>query len=366
MKKLCAIAIIGLFLGVALLPVYTARNLEMDSVKYTSSISSNGWNFNNETGRWKIEFPAIPLNESIIITSERLIRTKTALAFMTNYSFADYYHYDEQTGNEYRYESHGYVEVSEDNKTWKTITEYIDKTPYDYKDIYLLHFQRYQNLYFRFTVIGEGDSYFSSDPGGNWSIWDIDVIGNTHGNPPISRVTFFSTNHWVNTVIEAYDKESWVKEIHYVDNGNETVVPGDHAGFRAPEYGNHKLSIWAIDSTNDEETPQIYYKYAYSYPEVKITFPTPGIYIFGKKVLDSDKLIMIGSFNISAECSEHSIVFTVRFYLDGQLINEDTEPPYKTYCGLRHIGTGEIRVVLEDFQMNFADDYLDIIYYNLF
>ena len=101
MKKLLIIGIIGLFLSVSLIPVYTARNLEINSLSTSSSISSNGWEFDNDTGGWKIEFPAIPLNESIIISSEYIWKIQTALSFMTNYSFVHYYQYDELTGNEY-------------------------------------------------------------------------------------------------------------------------------------------------------------------------------------------------------------------------------------------------------------------------
>jgi hypothetical protein len=40
---------------------------------------------------------------------------------INNFTFANYFHIDENTGEKYSYKAYGYVQVSEDNKTWKTI-----------------------------------------------------------------------------------------------------------------------------------------------------------------------------------------------------------------------------------------------------
>jgi plastocyanin len=174
----------------------------------------------------------------------------------------------------------------------------------------------------------------------------------------------------VNIKITAEDSQSGVKEIHYVLDGTEFVVPGDTAEFTVTGSGEHTLSYWAVDTMGNAGAPQTVMPFKIdsgAKPTVDITAPEPGIYIFGKKLLSSTNTFIIGAFTVEADAEdEDSGIYKVAFYLDDELLGEDTEAPFSQYVSVRHMGAGTIKVVAEDFAQNIAEDELDLKYYKFF
>lgn len=71
---------------------------------------------------------------------------------------------------------------------------------------------------------------------------------------------YFDGDHiktWTPITLTASDNPSGagIKEIHYVINGAETIVPGDTVTFTFQEVCNHTLEFWAVDNMGNEELP---------------------------------------------------------------------------------------------------------------
>jgi hypothetical protein len=65
-------------------------------------------------------------------------------------------------------------------------------------------------------------------------------------------------NEWyvsnVDVTLTASDETSGVREIHYIiDDGEETVVPGESAFFTITEDGEHTVTFWAVDNAGNKE-----------------------------------------------------------------------------------------------------------------
>jgi hypothetical protein len=224
-------------------------------------------------------------------------------------------------------------------------------------DWVLMHFINYYYVYY--------DGFFCVE--------DMFITGKKDNNPPVSTIQMSGTMAdagWystpVNVKITATD-DNCVKEIHYILDGTETVVAGDEATFTISSNGAHTLSFWAVDCVGNVESPNTVPTFridAGSPPDVTITAPEPGLYLFGNKLLSSSKVFIIGAFTIEAAATDaESGVYRVQFYLDNDIISEDTETPFSAYCAQKHMGAGTIKVVAEDFSGNTAEDTLDVTYY---
>ncbi len=71
------------------------------------------------------------------------------------------------------------------------------------------------------------------------------IHGNGSGNTYI--------NHAV-ILLKASDAMSGVKEIHYIINGSETVVPNANATINLNQVGTYTIQYWAIDNAGNQET----------------------------------------------------------------------------------------------------------------
>ena len=365
-KKLLAVGIILLFTGVAVGQSITANLPNKSSI---SQKLSNDWIYNEDTDTYSIEFSGL-LNESFVksFSIAHLYQYKVAVIFSHEYSFP---HYDD---GEHVYDSKGYVEVSYDSgETWKVLAVFEGNTSQSVRDFYIT--LTTHSLWVKFTVEGIGDS-FTSEQGGYWRVRNIDLIGDTGGTPPYSWVLVQGPCVWtywhsfpIHLTIGANDGESGVREIHYVLNRQETVTPGDTISFIISTNGIHHLAFWAVDNCGNEEIPNIIPPFGLDReaPHIDIKSPETGLYIFGNKIpLSIDKIIIVGGFNIEATAYDNvSGVYRVRFYLDGDCINTATEESYSRYCGIRHWGKGTIKVIIQDFAGNCAEDSLDVFYYNL-
>ena len=267
----------------------------------------------------------------------------------------------------------GYVQISADGGVnWYTL-DYLHDTGSG-TGTYDLTFWAGNDILIRFLVDGRHAALAGYMPTEwNWCVWDAKIVGKRDTTPPMTEIAMSGTvteagwySSVVNVVITAVD-DAAMGEIHYILDGHETVVSGDKATFTVSENGAHNIEYWGVDATGNVETHHTVPTFRIDSgapPTVAITAPEPGLYLFGNKLLSSSKVFIIGAFNIEATASDaESGVYRVQFYLDGDLISEDTEVPFSAYCAQKHMGAGTIKVVAEDFSGNTADDTLDITYY---
>jgi hypothetical protein len=209
----------------------------------------------------------------------------------------------------------------------------------------------------------------------HWCVRDLLITGKQDHQGPMSSITMTGTmtdagwySSSVQATITATDLGgSGIKEIHYILDGQEKVVAGDIATFTISGNGAHNIEFWAVDNVGNVEPHHVVPTFRIdmgSAPSVAITAPEPGLYLFGNKILSLSKVFIIGAFTIEATASDaESGVYKVTFYLDDDVIADDTTTPYSAYCAQKHMGEGTIKVVAEDFAGNTAEDTLDITYY---
>jgi plastocyanin len=289
-----------------------------------------------------------------------------------NYSAADlwqYYGCDITSATE---TAMGFLEISIDGgDTWQILDTFTGTSNGDVTDTYDITPWAGNDILIRFRVEGNDDS--TDDRW--WCINDAFIAGKTDESAPVSSATMSGTmkeSGWYTTgvkvTITATDVGVGMGEIHYILDGSETVVSGDTAEFTVSGNGEHNIEFWAVDAMGNEETPHntipTFRIDMGSAPSVQITAPEPGLYLFGNKLLSASKVIIIGAFTVEATASDaESGIYRVQFFLDGDLISEDTEIPFSAYVAEKHMGAGTIKVVAEDFAQNTAEDTLDITYY---
>jgi len=159
-------------------------------------------------------------------------------------------------------------------------------------------------------------------------------------------------------------------EIHYLRDGKETVVPGDIAKFAVTRTGGHNIEYWGVDAAGNEEIPHNSVEFrivCYDGPFVYITFPWPGLYLFGNLILSFDKVFIIGSFPIEADVYDYfNEITNIEFYLDDTLVGTASTPPYSAYCTIKHFGAGKIKAKGIVDENSWVYDILDITYYKFF
>jgi hypothetical protein len=266
----------------------------------------------------------------------------------------------------------GYLEISTDGgDSWHALDMYTGTSGGDITDTYDITPFVGNDILVRFRVEGNDDSTDDRF----WCINDIMIAGKTDETAPSSSATMSGTmkeSGWYTTnvkvTITAEDIGAGMGEIHYIVDGSESVVAGDVAEFTVSGNGEHNIEFWAVDAMGNEETPHntipTFRIDSGAAPSVSITAPEPGLYLFGNKLLSASKVIIIGAFTVEATASDaESGIYRVQFYLDGDLVSEDTEVPFSAYIAEKHMGAGTIKVVAEDFAQNTAEDTLDITYY---
>jgi hypothetical protein len=277
------------------------------------------------------------------------------------------------------FDEHGFqadIEISADGgSTWYLLDTFFNETAIETLVFDITPWAGNEIL-IKFTVhwVGNpGNAPFAVFP--SWfCIDDAWIAGKQDNTAPVSTVTMSGTmkeSGWYTTAVQvsisATDVGAGMGEIHYIVDGSETVVAGDQATFTVSGNGEHNIEFWAVDSMGNEEVHHTIPAFRIdsgSPPSVAITAPEPGLYLFGNKLLSASKVIIIGAFTVEATASDaESGIYRVQFYLDGDLISEDTEVPFSAYVAEKHMGAGTIRVVAEDYAQNTAEDTLDITYY---
>jgi plastocyanin len=298
------------------------------------------------------------IEDALVWTTEIMDAYEAYLTFETMFDFDG--------------DAEGRVQISSDGgATWYTLALYTDGHTNDGMGWFTEHFDISAHagnpILVRFIYENHGTF-------GYWCIKELQITGKKDTTAPTSDIQMTGTmkeSGWYSTpvsiTITAEDEGSGVKEIHYKLDGVETVVAGDTATFTVSGDGEHNIEFWAVDFTGNEGehfTIPTFRIDSGSAPTVAITAPEPGLYLFGNKILSASKVIIIGAFTIEATASDaESGIYRVQFYLDGDIIAEDTEAPFSTYCAEKHMGAGTIKVVAEDFAQNTAEDTLDITYY---
>jgi hypothetical protein len=318
----------------------------------------------------------VPLmNDGLIWTTEIMDCYKAFLQFETDYVIDDFRTVGLKLGNYEVSTARCFVEIS-DGTNWWTLDVF------DFDDMYSgvtggfvqkdydISFLAGKAIQVRFRV--NTDAQFAGI--NNYiCIRDVHITGKQDHTAPTSSITMTGTmkdSGWYNTAVRVKITASdniAMGEIHYILDGVETVIAGDTAEFTVSGNGQHTLEFWAVDAMGNEEGHHIVPPFRIdsgSAPTVAITAPEPGLYLFGNKILSASKVIIIGAFTIEATASDaESGIYKVQFYLDGDVIAEDTEIPFSAYCAVKHMGEGTIKVVAEDFAQNTAEDTLDITYY---
>jgi hypothetical protein len=321
---------------------------------------------------WCTDFPAAEVRDALVWTTEIKDCYEAYLSFETAFDFGTY--------------AFGLVEISElGTDQWYTLDkfegtegpgvfpDFVMAPIPDVGDPYVPYNLNYwvgKDIQIRFLANGGHGGYVSA---GQWCVKNIEITGKQDHTPPMTTLTMSGTMAdagWYSSAVQceitAVDNVA-MGEIHYILDGVHKVVPGDRASFTVTANGAHNLEYWGVDKLGNEEAHHIVPTFRIdsgSPPTVAITAPTPGLYLFGNQILSASKVFIIGAFNIEATASDaESGVYRVQFYLDGDILAEDTEVPYNAYCAVKHMGAGTIKAVAEDFSGNTAEDTLDITYY---
>jgi hypothetical protein len=206
----------------------------------------------------------------------------------------------------------------------------------------------------------------------HFSIGSLSIYGQVDTTPPVSSATLSGTvvygwySSAVTISITASDDIAGVANIYYkIDGGSQLTYTGP---ITINQNGEHYVEYWAVDKVGNEETPHHFtptFKIdTGAGPTVSIDAPTPGLYLFGNKLLDMSKTIIIGGFTVQASASDaDSGVYMVTFQLDGTTFGEAATAPYTAYCGVKHTGAGTITAIAEDFTGQTAQDTLDVTYF---
>jgi hypothetical protein len=265
------------------------------------------------------------------------------------------------------------VQVSDDGgASWYTICRFTTDSPvtadpatgvYHYD---LTPFIGHQ-LLIRVLVEGNGGA-------GQFCIWNLTITGKTDNIAPLSTATMSGTlkdTGWYTTAVKftitATDAGAGMGTIYWTVDGVQGSAQGNTATFTVDGNGQHTVTYWAVDFVGNEELPHhsVTFKIDKGVgPTVSITAPENGIYVMGKKLMSFKKPLIFGAFTAEANANDvDSGVYRVIFYLDGNVVGEDTTAPYTCYIAQKHMGAGTLKVVAEDFAQNTGEASKDITYY---
>jgi len=209
--------------------------------------------------------------------------------------------------------------------------------------------------------------FYAMDKGGNTD--EGAITFKIDFTPPSTQfhVNKNATNGWydedVNVTLAAYDTLSGIDSIHYLLD-NKLY---DYNGEIKIGEGNHSFIYYSTDKAgNIEELKRTRIKIDKHAPDVTLLNPTDGIYLFGRKLLESPYPIIIGNVSIEVKViDELSGVAHVDFYIDDELKFKDDEPPYSWEWNEQMIGVRDIQIVAYDKAGNHASVEKSVIVVNL-
>lgn len=378
-RKTVSIGVICILMGVLFSSNIIAEYQDTEFIEYNLVSYDSLWEYNSSMGGWCIEFPAVPINDSIVWSTEILDAYVAYLSFTHVYDFESYYFYNSTSDEEFEYESKGYLELSaDDGETWYILGLYSGDSGGNDSETFDISYWSFNEILIRYRVEGVGDDYFSNESGGFWCFWDLKIYDMVDDTPPDSSITMAGLgpdySSWfftkVDFTISAFDDASGVKEIHYIINEDEIVYRGDLLSGTIDESGWYSIEYWAIDYANNEEFPHNIvppFGIDLELPVLENIEPTSGLYILNNRFLSINQLIIIGGFTIKADAYDNfSGIFGVKFFIDDILIGEDTEVPYEINCVVRNRGLSTIKLIAEDNVGNLAIKTLEVYYYKFF
>jgi hypothetical protein len=223
------------------------------------------------------------------------------------------------------------------------------------------------NVLIRWRIVTDDQSQYVPE----WfHVENVLITGQVDLNPPVTTATLSGTmihNYYSSAVIfkaTATDDLSGVAATYYkLDGGSQQT----YSAQVSIGTGTHYVEYWSVDNAGNIEvhkfTPTFVVD-AGTGPTVTITGPTTGLYLFGNKLIDMAKTIIIGAFTIEATASDvGSGVASVEFFLDGTSIGSDISSPYSILCSAKHMGAGTIKAVARDYADNQGEASLDITYF---
>jgi len=150
--------------------------------------------------------------------------------------------------------------------------------------------------------------------------------------------------------LTAVDDLTGVADIFYELDGVQYTYTGP---FMITGDGLHTLCYWAVDNEGNTEAKRCIppFKIDESGPSVTITIADgPGLYLFGNKLLDSEKYIFLfGGVDVKASVSiDGAPLQTVEFYMNDELFGEDTSSPFQLRCTLKNQGSATFKVIAKD------------------
>lgn len=322
----------------------------------------NFYDINNNGINDPADYVPNNLNDALIWTTEITEAYEAYLAFQTDYQLESNYDF-------------GYVEISiAGTDDWKILYKFTGNSV-GWKT-YQMDISDYagEQIQLRFRLVS--DNIVNSD---HWCIKLVTITGKSDALAPSTTATMSGTQKesgWYTTpvkiVITATDMGgAGMGEIHYKLDGVEKVVAGSKAEVTVSGNGEHTFEYWGVDAVGNVETPhnilQAFKIDSGAKPTVSITAPTPGIYLMGKKIMASAQTIIIGGFTVEATAADtDSGIYRVSFYLDGNVVADDTTAPYSAYICQKHTGAGTIKAVAEDYAQNTAEASMDLKYFKFF
>jgi len=100
-----------------------------------------------------------------------------------------------------------------------------------------------------------------------------------------------------------------------------------------------------------------------SIPELTITKPNKGIYLYNSLFMPWLKTFIIGPIDIEIECS--SDVLQSEIYMDGVLVGVDNDPQYEWYLNEKTIGNHDLTIIVSDGAGNIASISQNIRLFNI-
>jgi len=102
-------------------------------------------------------------------------------------------------------------------------------------------------------------------------------------------------------------------------------------------------------------------------PNIRIIKPGRALYVFNKRLIDLPSPLIIAGIDIKVEASDSgSGIKVVKFYIDGELRENDTSKPYLWTWNERAILAHHIKVEAYDYNDNIAKDSITVFTLNLF
>jgi hypothetical protein len=197
-------------------------------------------------------------------------------------------------------------------------------------------------------------------PHSNWvgvQMNDLAFYGMKDLNAPTTTIamqgTFDETYHYytseVGVTLTATDDVTGVAHTYYILDGVQSEYTRP---FVIEDDGEHSLCFYSVDFEGNVEVQKCVENFYIDQtgPSVSITGPQPGIYLFGNKILDSDKYIFLfGGVTVSASVSiDDAPLATVEFYMNDVLFAEDTSSPYQMTCTMKNSGSATFKVIARD------------------